>query len=222
MPWRMRSGCISASTWLRFTQGSRRLLIFVPASPSNAGSNVIAAITETATTTADAKPMVVTVGMPATTRPQIAITTVVPANTTAMPDVPLAWPGRIGDRHPGRHLLAVTGDDEQRVVDADAEPDHRGDRGGDLGDVEEVGEHRDRREADEQSDERGADRHAHRDDRAERDQQHDHRGDEAVDLGAAEVGTLTGARDLAAELDLQAGVARGLHRVFELGEVLRP
>ena len=57
MPWRIWSGCISASTWLRFTQGSRRLLIFVPASPSSAGSSVIAAITETATTTADAKPM---------------------------------------------------------------------------------------------------------------------------------------------------------------------
>ena len=51
---------------------------------------MIAAITDTATTTADEKPMAVTVGIPATTRPQIAITTVVPAKTTAMPDVPLA------------------------------------------------------------------------------------------------------------------------------------
>ena len=68
----------------------------MPARPSSAGSSVIAATTETATTTADEKPIAVTVGMPATTRPQIAMTTVVPANTTAMPDVPLAWPAESG------------------------------------------------------------------------------------------------------------------------------
>ena len=38
---------------------SRRLLIFVPASPRRAGRSETAATTETATTTADAKPMLV-------------------------------------------------------------------------------------------------------------------------------------------------------------------
>ena len=39
------------------------------------------------------------------------------------------------DVHPGGEVLAVAGEDEQRVVDADAEPDHRRERGRDRADV---------------------------------------------------------------------------------------
>ena len=39
-------------------------------------------------------------------------------------------------------VLAVAGDDEQRVVDADAEADHRSELGGELGDRDDVGEER--------------------------------------------------------------------------------
>ena len=51
-----------------------------------------AAVIITATTIADMKPSFVTYGMPATARPEIAMTTVVPANSTACPAVPIARP----------------------------------------------------------------------------------------------------------------------------------
>ena len=76
----------------------------------------------------------------------------------------------------------VPGDDEERVVDADTDADHRRDlrhearRGEDVGHDPDAGErHRD-------PDERGQDRQAHRDERSERDEQDDDRGDDADDL----------------------------------------
>ena len=59
----------------------------VPTSPSSAGSNVIAATIITTTTMAAEKPSTATYGMPEISRPQIAITTVVPAKSTACPAV---------------------------------------------------------------------------------------------------------------------------------------
>ncbi|CAB4578332.1 unannotated protein [freshwater metagenome] len=54
-----------------------------PAKPINAGRSVSDEITITATTIAAPMPIKVIIGIPATARPQIAITTVPPAITTA-------------------------------------------------------------------------------------------------------------------------------------------
>ena len=59
-------------------------------------------------------------------RPAMAITTVVPANSTALPAVALARPTDSTTERPSCRNAAVAGDDEQGVVDADAEADHRG------------------------------------------------------------------------------------------------
>ena len=63
-----------------------------PAKPSNAGSSVNDTATMTATVRADINPIRVTIGMPAMASPQIAITTVMPAKSTAEPDVAIARP----------------------------------------------------------------------------------------------------------------------------------
>ena len=58
--------------------------------PRIAGRSVVAASTATATEIAAVKPRVVTRGIPATASEQSAITTVVPAKTTAPPAVATA------------------------------------------------------------------------------------------------------------------------------------
>ncbi len=149
MPWRTRSGCISASTWLRFTQGSRRLLIFVPGEPEQRGEQRDRGdAPRPRRRPRSAKPIVVTVGMPGDDEPADRDHDGGPREHDRHARGAVGVTGGFGDGHPGRELLAVAGDDEQRVVDADAEPDHRGDRRGDLGDVEEVREDGDRRQPD--------------------------------------------------------------------------
>ena len=57
--------------------------------------------------------------------------TVAPANTTALPAVPVACAADSRSSMPVAEVLPVAGEDEQRVVDADGEAEHRGqDRGG--------------------------------------------------------------------------------------------
>ena len=75
-----------------------------------------------------------------TARPTSAITTVMPANTTALPAVPVAWATDSRSVHAVAEVLLVAGEDEQRVVDADGQAEHRGqDRGG-LGELDHAGE----------------------------------------------------------------------------------
>ena len=62
----------------------------LPRSPSAAGSSVVAISTATITAPAAARPITVRNGMSTTIRPTSAITTVAPANTTALPAVPVA------------------------------------------------------------------------------------------------------------------------------------
>jgi hypothetical protein len=64
--------------------------MFGPAKPSIAGINVTAMAIATSTVPAAASPMTVRKGMPTTDRPARAMTTVMPANTTAPPAVALA------------------------------------------------------------------------------------------------------------------------------------
>ena len=88
--------------------------------------------------------------------------------------------GRLLDRHAQPQVLAVAGDDEQGVVDADAQADHGGEDRGDRVHVDNGGHERDQPEAGGQADQGQADGQAHGDDRPERDQQH-HDGDQDAD-----------------------------------------
>ena len=63
-----------------------------PQSPSRAGSSVIEASTATTTTMAQAWPSTVISDTPETASASSAMTTVTPANATALPDVAAAWP----------------------------------------------------------------------------------------------------------------------------------
>ena len=108
--------------------------------------------------------------------------------------------------------VAEARDDEEGVVDADAEPDHQRELGGEVDHVDEVAAEPDHAEAGAEAEERRHDRQAHREQRAEAEQQDDHGGQEA-DSGREADARLLGLLDrLAAELDLQGGRARGLGR----------
>ena len=80
------------------------------------------------------------------------MTTVVPANSTAWPAVAIGGAGGVLDAHALVEVLAVPGDDEQRVVDADAEADHGAEDQRELRDVHDGGQHADAGGADEDAD----------------------------------------------------------------------
>ena len=118
--------------------------------------------------------------------------------------------------------LAVASDDEQRVVDADAESDHGDHRGHEVGHRDHVAEQRDQREADAKTEQGGADRQPHRQHRAEGQDQDDDGGDDAEDLA---LGQLELAEEVTAVLDRQALDRRLLltellDRVAQLGDLL--
>ena len=75
--------------------------------------------------------------------------------------------------------LPVARADEQRVVDADADADHRRDLRRERRDVHHPGEQRDERQPDPDAEHRGHDRQAHREQRTEREEQDEHRGEDA-------------------------------------------
>ena len=108
---------------------------------------MIAASTATRTTSAAESPSAVTRGIPANSSEQSAITTVPPAKTTALPEVAteraiasLALDALV-------EALEVALDDEQRVVDSDAEADHRSERRRDRRDLGQVAEQADQRQS---------------------------------------------------------------------------
>ena len=119
--------------------------------------------------------------------------------------------GRHGGQRGPAGLLAVgqaaaePGDDQQGVVDADAEADHRRGVGGPLRNVDEALEHLAERHRDAEAEQRGDERESHRDHGSEGDEQDDGGRDQADALGSR--GDRQGlGRDRAAGLDLQAGV----------------
>ncbi len=71
---------------------ARSPLTLCPAKPSRAGRRVSETTTITATVSEQAIAIAVTIGIPAIARPRIAIITVIPANSTAEPDVANARP----------------------------------------------------------------------------------------------------------------------------------
>ena len=102
--------------------------MFSLTTPMNAGTRVSAASMVIATVIAAARPSAPTNATSEMYRPRIEMTTVLPATTIAAPDVPSACLRRGEDVHPGVQLLAVPGDQEQAVVDRDAEAEQGGDR----------------------------------------------------------------------------------------------
>ena len=127
-----------------------------------------------------------------------------------------------GDRLPELHarlqLVFVTCDEEEGVVDPDAEPDHRRERRADGGDVEDVAEQADERQGDREPDDRGHDRHAHRDEAAEGEREDDHRRRDADDLAALGLGLRQLGADRAADRHLHA---RRTTRLGGVEDVLR-
>ena len=132
-----------------------------------------ATTTVTATVAAATRPIWARIGRPESTSAARAMTTVVPAKTTALPAVATERGDRLVQVVAAQDVAAVPVDDEQRVVDADGEPEHQGER---RGHRVEVGE---RREGDgageahadaEQGDEQ---RKAGGDEAAEHDDEHD-------------------------------------------------
>jgi hypothetical protein len=113
--------------------------------------------------------------------------------------------GGVGDAHALVEVLAVAGDDEQGVVDADAEADHHAQDHREVGDVDDRGQDADAGGADEQAHQRGDDRQTHRDDGAERDEQHDDGERDADELTGRCV--LLRLREVAGEVRLDTGGA---------------
>ncbi len=101
-------------------RGTRRW----PRTPSSAGSRLSAMPTATTTASAALRPMTVRKGMRATASPTRAIMTVSPAKTTAEPAVATARPADSSGSRPCGQLVAVAGQDEQRVVDPHGQADH--------------------------------------------------------------------------------------------------
>ena len=117
------------------------------------------------------------------------------------------------------HRRAEPGQDEQRVVDPDPDPDQPRHRRGPVGDVDDVGEQDDqasRRDA--EADQGDRERQAGGDHRAEGDQQHDRGAEEPDPLGAGLL--LRGVDRIPAELDLEAVAAVLLGGVDQLLAVL--
>ena len=121
----------------------------------------------------------------------------------------------------------MTGDQEQRVVDAHAQPDHGGERRPDRGDLDGVAEQADDRQGDGQAEHRGRDRQRHRGGGPEGEQQ-DHHGRGEADRFAAPRGRFGQLlADVAADRHLQpaaagrVGAVRYRLRVLDV-EVPRP
>ena len=148
-------------------------------------------------------------GRPVSIRPRTAITTVPPARITLRPAVVTASTTASWRLLAGVQRRAEAGEDEQRVVDADADPDQARHRGRPVGHVDDVRQQDDQpARGDAEADQRDHQRQPGGDHRAERDQQHDRGAEEPEALGAR--GLLRGVDRIAAQLDLHAVAAVGL------------
>lgn len=138
--------------------------------------------------------------------------------------------GPPGRRHgPGRGLVdgeplaqapAVPGDDEQGVVDADAEPDEQAEHGREVGDGHGVAEQPDARVRGADGDHRGDDGQDAGGERAEGEEEDDGRDDHADDLAEVRGAGLGERGGAAADRDVEAvggGGLRGVDDVPRLG-----
>ena len=105
----------------------------------------------------------------------------------------------------------VPGDDEQRIVDADAKPDERGDDRRDGHDAHAVRQRGDRHQPAGHAGERGDERQQRGEQRAKRDEQHDRGGEHADHRAEGQRRLLLDG--LAAKLDVESRFAGRLRRV---------
>ena len=166
------------------------------------------------TTTEVATPAAVMNGTPASANPRMAMTTVPPAKITAWPAVATARPTDSSTLHASGQVLAMTGHQEQRVVDTDAEPDHAGHLRRPARDVDDVGDERHRADADGQAEQRHADGKTHRDERTERNQQDDGGKEHTCHLAESRLCFFELQEQLTSHLDLQRRISSGLSDEF--------
>ena len=150
--------------------------------PIMIGSTVSADTTTAPTPIAAAIPSLPISGMPITSRPAIATITTTPAATTEAPEVAAAFADASRAAVAGGDLLAVSPDDQQRVVDAGAEPEHDRDHGRELRQGERLGEGDQQDLADHHAEQRADERRRHRGERAEQQRQQDDRHADADQL----------------------------------------
>ena len=111
----------------------------------------------------------------------------------------------------GGKRCAEAGQDQERVVDPDADPDHARDRGGKTGDVHGRSQEADHQDREPEPEERDHNRQPNRHDRAEGDQEDDRGRDQTDELGAPTLLRVPDRR--APELDSQPVAGRRLgHR----------
>ena len=117
---------------------------------------------------------------------------------------------RLLDRHATCEVLAVPGDEEEGVVDADTEADHAAQLGHPAGDLDQVGDERHRADAEGEAEQRERDREARGDDGSERDEQ-DQGGDDQPDQFAGPgLGLLEREEQVAAHFEPQRRTRNGL------------
>ena len=136
--------------------------------------------------------------------------TVVPANSTARPEVLIAGTIESSTRHAAPKVAAVPGDDEQRVVDADTDHHQLGELRRDVRDVHHMAQHPNESEARGERRRRARQRQGGGADRAEHERQDDQGREEAEEYRrdpAAGVLVLTLER-VTRELDLQRVAAQ--------------
>ena len=148
------------------------------------------------------------------------MTTVLPATTTAAPEVAVVLPIDSLELHAVVELLAMPGDEEQAVVDGDAEAEQRGDRRCRGGQVDRDRHQTDQGQAGADAEHRTHQRDQGGDDRAEHDEEEHQRRPQADRLGQRVVGSLADLPGAAAVLDREPGLARRLDRVVEGVEVV--
>ena len=154
-----------------------------PAKPSSAGSSVIDAATVTATVTDAVMPSPPTKPMPMSSMPEQRDDDRRAREHDRTPRGVHRDADRLANVVARVQLLAIARDDQQRVVDADAEADHQADERREVGDLDEVAGEDDERAAEADAEQRDADRQAHREHRPERDDQDDDGEREAEQLG---------------------------------------
>ncbi len=126
---------------------------------------------------------------------------------------------RVLGGHPGLDVVAVPGDDEQRVVDAHAQPDQDAQRRADRGNADRVRGQADRQQAGGQPGDRDRQRQQHGQQRAERDEQHHRRGDHPDGGADADRGPQRVLDRLPAQVDLQAGGPGRFGEVDDAGDL---
>ena len=133
--------------------------------------------------------------MPDRTSAARAMTTVMPAKTTALPAVATDRRDRLARSSPLQDVAAVPVDDEQGVVDADREPEHERERRCRLVELDDRGGGHRPAEADPHAEEGDEQRQAGGDEAAEDDDEHEHRDGEADDLAGTDEHDLLGDLD---------------------------